>query len=101
MGSAETEMERQHTSLVATSAKLQVTNERQVAGVFLSSVVIIALALFSPQREGVLKTSVLAPYVIEFSSVMVKLVPSDLREEFLKKYDDMKRHEEKENSASL
>lgn len=70
-----------------------------VAGMLLSSVVIITLALFSPQKEAVLKRSFLAPYVVEFSGVMVKLVPEDLREEFLKKYYDMKRHKEEEKTT--
>lgn len=71
------------------------------AGVLVSSIIIIALALFSPEREQILKKSILAPYVIEFSSVVVKLVPQDLREDFLKKYYDIKRHAEGEAKASL
>jgi len=72
-----------------------------VSGVLLSSVVIITLALFSPQRANILNRSFLAPYVIEFSSVIVSLVPDDLREEFFRKYYDLKRHEEKEASAPV
>jgi membrane protein required for colicin V production len=71
------------------------------AGVLLSSIVIIALAVILPQRESVLKESVLAPYVIEFSNVVIKFVPEDLREDFLKKYYDLKRHAEDEAQASL
>jgi len=67
-----------------------------VAGVLLSSVIIITLALFSPRRESFLKSSILAPHVIEFSSFMISLVPTDLREDFLKKYYDLKRHKDEE-----
>ncbi len=72
-----------------------------VGGILLSSIVIIAMALFAPDREAVLKKSHLAPYVIEFSSVVVRLIPEDLREEFLEKYYDLRRRTEEEKSVAF
>lgn len=65
-----------------------------LSGILLSSILIISMTLFLPTGDTVLKKSVLAPYVVEFSSVVVNMIPEDLREDFLKKYYDIKRHGE-------
>lgn len=70
-----------------------------VGGILFSSIVIIVMALFAPEREAVLKRSYLAPYVIEFSHVVVRLIPTDLREEFLEKYYDFRRRTGDEESV--
>jgi membrane protein required for colicin V production len=72
-----------------------------VGGILFSSIVVIVMALFAPDREEVLKRSYLAPYVIEFSSIVVRLIPADLREEFLEKYYDFRRHTEGDESVAF
>lgn len=71
------------------------------AGMLLSSLVVVTITVFSPGQEQALKNSRLAPYVIEFSDVAVKLIPSDLREKFLKRFYDSRRHEEEDSSVRI
>jgi membrane protein required for colicin V production len=70
-----------------------------VAGMLISSLVLVTITLFSPGQDGVLKNSRLAPYVIEFSDFAVKLIPTELREKFLEKFYDSKRHEDEDSSV--
>jgi membrane protein required for colicin V production len=70
-----------------------------IAGMLISSLVVVTISYASGGKEGAVKNSRLAPYVIEFSHVAVKLIPDDLREEFFRRFYDRKRHEEEEDSS--
>ena len=62
-----------------------------IKGVLIVSVLLIAFTTFLPKGAPVIKNSLLAPHVRMVSEKMVKVVPKDMKDNFLSKIKDLKK----------
>ena len=60
-----------------------------IIGVFLNSVLIILLTVFSSKQNQVINESMLAPHILKISQKTISLLPSDLKETFQKKVKEI------------
>jgi membrane protein required for colicin V production len=54
-------------------------------------VVFIALTAFLPKGAALIKKSTLAPHVASASEIMVKVIPNDMKQQFVSKIKDLKK----------
>lgn len=62
-----------------------------IKGVLIVSVLLIAFTTFLPKGAPVIKKSLLAPHVRVVSEKMVKVVPKDMKDNFLSKIKELKK----------
>lgn len=60
-------------------------------GALIVSVFFIALTAFLPKGAPIIQESMLCPYVSEVSSAMAKVVSKDMKQQFLVKYEALKK----------
>ncbi len=62
-----------------------------IKGVLIVSVLLIAFTTFLPKGAPVIKNSLLAPHVRMVSEKMVKVVPAEMKRNFLSKMEELKK----------
>lgn len=60
-----------------------------IIGIFLNSVLIILLTVFSTQQNQIIHESMLAPHILQISQKTIAILPSDLKETFQKKVKEI------------
>lgn len=60
-------------------------------GALIVSVLLIALTAFLPKGAPIIQDSMLCPYVSKFSSAMAKVVSEDMKQQFIVKYEALKK----------
>ena len=62
-----------------------------IKGILITSVLLLVLTTFLPKNASIIRASLLAPHVMKVSEQMAKVVPKDMRAQFLTKIDQFKK----------
>jgi len=60
-----------------------------IKGILIVSVLLLVLTTFLPRNASIIKDSLLSPHVTMVSAKLAKVVPKDMREQFLDKFDGL------------
>lgn len=61
-----------------------------IKGILIVSVLLLALTTFLPGNAPIIKDSLLAPHVTTLSAKLAKIIPKDMRQQFLDKFEGLK-----------
>jgi len=62
-----------------------------IKGVLIVSILVIVLTAFLPMGSPIIKNSLLCPHVTKISENMAKVISSDMKREFIKKLEELKK----------
>jgi len=62
-----------------------------IKGILIVSVLLLVLTTFLPKNTPVIQSSLLAPHVMMVSEKIAKVIPKDMKEQFLTKIEDFKK----------
>ena len=62
-----------------------------IKAVLIASVFLIALTAFLPEKAPIVKDSMLSPHVLFISEKMAKVIPKDMKHQFVSKIEELKK----------
>ncbi len=63
-----------------------------IKGVFITTIIVLALVAFLPSKSEILRSSLLSPFLIQIARGATTLVPNGMRFRFEKRHKDLRRY---------